>query len=515
MGLLKRRTIDSSIEEKILIGMIVSDSFCRDISKVISKDTFEVPFIAKVADWCKDYYKKYKQAPGIHISDIFEVEKEKIDEPDQKAIATLLSKLSESNQQEEFNEEYLKDRAFEHFRDRNLKQAIAKATNFSELGRTAEAEKIMESYKKSSLLTSGWEDPFDVDVMKNYFADQTSKKDIIFQFPGEIGKFIGPFQRNWLVGFLAPTKRGKSWWLIEMAIQAMLQRKKVIFISLEMNSSRVFARMYNRLTSMSNETKDYIFPCFDCKKNQENNCYKPIRTNNTKLLNPEGGKPQYSRELQYQTCIACRGKKDFVPETWFTNVKKEKMKSSQAIKLMRSQVSHFGSSLKVKSYPAGSANLSKVMDDIHGLYDMDCFVPDLIVIDYADILAPEDSRMIGRERTDQTWQTLKRVGDELHCCVVSASQANRGSFDKKNVTQIDTSEDIRKIAHGDLWLAINQTPEEKRSSISRISKIAMRDEDFDQYSSVIVLQQLSLGQVLLDSDCAYQRFSNLSEELSL
>jgi replicative DNA helicase len=515
MGLLKRRTIDSSIEEKILTGMIVSDSFCRDISKIINKDTFSVPFIARVAVWCKDYHKRYKQAPGIHISDIFEIEKEKIDEPDQKAISTLLAKLSADHQSEEFNEEYLKDRAFEHFRERNLKQAITKASSLSELGRTSEAEKVMESYKRASILTSGWEDPFDIDVMKNYFADQTAKKDIIFQLPGEIGRFIGPFQRNWLVGFLAPTKRGKSWWLIELAIQAMLHRKKVIFISLEMNSSRVFGRMYNRLTSMSNETKDYIFPCFDCKKNQENNCNKSIRTNIVRLLNPEGEKPQYNREFGYRPCVVCRNKKDFVPETWFTNVKKEKMKFSQAVKLIRSQVSHFGSSLKIKSYPAGSTNLSRVMDDVHGLYDMDGFVPDLIVIDYADILAPEDARMIGRERTDQTWQTLKRVGDELHCCVASASQANRQSFDKKNVTQIDTSEDIRKIAHGDLWLAINQTPQEKRSSISRISKIAMRDEDFDQYASVIVLQQLALGQVLLDSCYDKERFIDWGEGISL
>ena len=98
MGLLRRRIIDSSIEEKILTGMIVSDSFCRDISKIIGKDSFSVPFIARVVTWCKDYHKKYKQAPGIHISDIFEIEKDKIDDSDQKAISKMLAKLSEDHQ---------------------------------------------------------------------------------------------------------------------------------------------------------------------------------------------------------------------------------------------------------------------------------------------------------------------------------------------------------------------------------------------------------------------------------
>ena len=143
--------------------------------------------------------------------------------------------------------------------------------------------------------------------------------------------------------------------------------------------------------------------------------------------------------------------------------------------------------------------MGRIRDDIASLEEMEGFVPDMIVIDYADILGAEDPRITGREAIDETWKNLKRMSDELHCCVVTASQANRASFEKNHVTQTNASEDIRKIAHGDLWCAINQTATEKRASVVRISKIAMRDGEFDQYETVMVLQQLATSQAILDS----------------
>ena len=68
------------------------------------------------------------------------------------------------------------------------------------------------------------------------------------------------------------------------------------------------------------------------------------------------------------------------------------------------------------------------------------------------------------------------------------------------VKQIHTSEDIRKIAHGDLWIALNQTPWEKKAGVIRFGVIAHRHKEFLETESVTVLQNLSQGQVLLDSE---------------
>ena len=504
MPLLRRRTVDTKTEEQILTGMVISDTFCRDIAKLIGKDTIETPYIARAIRWCQEYYYKYKEAPGAHITDIFEVEKENIDPAEAEAISALLTKLSEEYSTSEINDGYIKDRAIELIKTRALKQANAKQAAFIELGQLDEAEEVMATYRQVSIETSGWEDPFNPEVIKNHFIDEQSNKNSLFMLSGEIGKFIGPFERNCLIGILAPAKRGKTFWAIEFVLQAVFSRRKSILVSLEMNLPRIRKRIYNRLTSMSRETKDYIYPVFDCYKNQDNSCNKKERPIGMRLLDSDGGKPVYTIDLKYRACEACRGTKDFMPATWLTTTKVEKMKSRRAIKMLNSQAIHIGynsisgSNLRILAYPAFSANLKRVKNDIEKLADAG-FIAEATAIDYPDILAPEDARVVGRERIDQTWKTLKGMSDEMNCCIFAPSQANRGSFDKKNVVQTDISEDVRKIANSDKFLAINQTPQEKKASVTRISQIAARDSDFDQYSSVIVLQQLALGQICLDS----------------
>jgi hypothetical protein len=104
-----------------------------------------------------------------------------------------------------------------------------------------------------------------------------------------------------------------------------------------------------------------------------------------------------------------------------------------------------------------------------------------------------------------TWKTLKNLADSYNALVVTASQSNRASFDKKNVTQTDIADDIRKVAHVDGMIALNQMEEEKRRGIMRVSYIAGRDHSFDQRRSCVVLQQLDLGQTLLDSEFMRER----------
>lgn len=522
MSLLKRKTVDTKAEEKILTGMIISDVFCRDIGKLISKHTIETPYIATAVRWCQEYYNKYKEAPGIHIADIFEVEKEKLEVSDQQAIEAILTKLSEQYEGSGINEEYFKDEAFRLIESRELKYSSAQVSALIDLDRLEEAQEAYRSYKEISKGTSRWEDPFDPEVIRNYFADEQAGKNSLFQLPGAIGRFIGPFERNWLIGILAPSKRGKTFWAIEVALQAVFAKRKSILISLEMDFPRIKKRIFNRLTAKANETKDYVFPVFDCLKNQNGACNKAARSNRLRILDDDFQKPAYDKESKYRACAACKGTKEFIPSTWFTTNKIEKMNIRKATKLLEAQALQlgynklFGSNFRILSYPAFSANLQRVKGDILHLAD-NGFIPDVISIDYPDILAPEDTRISGRERIDQTWKTLKGLTDELHSCTFAPSQANRGSFDKKNVTQTDTSEDIRKIANGDLWLAINQTPQEKKASITRISKIAARDSEFDQYESVIVLQQLALGQICLDSylDRATQVVENIYEDFSV
>jgi replicative DNA helicase len=137
------------------------------------------------------------------------------------------------------------------------------------------------------------------------------------------------------------------------------------------------------------------------------------------------------------------------------------------------------------------------------------FLPDVVVVDYADILRPEDARLEGRERIAETWMMLKNLAQTRHCLSVTASQTTRDAIDKKNLTQKDTPEDIRKNAIADVIIPLNQTQREKRMSYLRVGLMVHRHREVDEFQQIHVLQQLKLGQPLLDSE--YVRTGGYSE----
>ena len=55
------------------------------------------------------------------------------------------------------------------------------------------------------------------------------------------------------------------------------------------------------------------------------------------------------------------------------------------------------------------------------------WVPDVIVLDYADLLALP-SGMEKREGIDETWRRLRRLSQDFHCCVVTATQGDAASY---------------------------------------------------------------------------------------
>lgn len=482
--------------------MITSTKFCREIEKSYKKEYLLTTHAQIIAKWSIDYFRKYKEAPFKKIQDIYYLEKQNLKEADGEIISAFLSRLStQVEQNESFNDEYILDEGKKYFKKRSLSITVDNIKALLELNKIADAEKEIQKYREIAAKSSGWVDPFLEKEVISYFQDEKDKSHQLFKMPGALGKLIGYFERGQLFSVFAPIKRGKSFWLQEVAIQATLDGMKTIFISLEMGTHSVKRRIYKRLTAKSDQTKEFVYPCFDCLKNQENSCRKLIRENNIRLLEETGDKPEYDEKSNYRPCIKCRGSKDFVVGSWFTTISRDKMRSGETVKTIKGLRNlMLKSNFRFQSYPAFSANLSQIKSDIEELESTVGFIPDVIVIDYPDILAPEDSRIIGRERIDETWKALKNLASTRHCFVMVASQTNRGSFDKRNVVQTDASEDIRKFAHIDGGIALNQLPGEKREGIIRVALIAERDGEFDQFKSCLVLQQLELGQTCLDSE---------------
>jgi replicative DNA helicase len=508
-----RRRIDNDIEQKIITGIITSDSFCRQLIPIIKKEYFSVESAAIVFDWCKKYFHSYGAAPKQYIEDVYKESKDNFNEDQQEILNTFLTNISKQYEQNtSFNVDYILDQATRYMRKQALELTTDKVRKLLDSGRIDKAEQEISGYKKVMKDLSEWVNPLDPVFIRDVIYSEMENEDRLFTFPGALGRMAGWFERGTLVAVLAPMKRGKSFMLQEMAIHGILNRKRVVFISLEMRSKRIGRRIIKRITARKDTDGDFPFPCFDCKKNQDGTCTKKERTNKVKLLDENEKKPKFDKNLKYRPCTECRGDFTFSVATWFTLKHKDKMTVKGAVGKARGLKSMYGDNFRMVSYPSYAANLSDIRNSIQKLEFAENFIPDIIIVDYADILKPEDGRLTDRrERLDETWKMLKNLADERACLVITASQSTRKSIDKRSVSQTDVAEDIRKLAHVDMMFALNQTAEEKREGVMRVGVLAHREDEFDLGTECIILQQRALGQTLLDSEILYSNEKTTEE----
>jgi replicative DNA helicase len=92
---------------------------------------------------------------------------------------------------------------------------------------------------------------------------------------------------------------------------------------------------------------------------------------------------------------------------------------------------------------------------------------DLVIVDYADLMAPERKFKEKRFELAELYASLRRLGNEFKCAVWTASQSTRQSIGKSKIGLIDFAEDIQKAAIADLVIGLCQTPEEETEGIMR------------------------------------------------
>lgn len=501
MNRVKHHTIDIRPEKELLIILIVSNKACQELLQKINLNVLQVDYVKKIIEWIKSYFEKYNKSPGIHIKDIYKAEKENLDKNISNLIEIFLLELSKEYEEwETFNEDYFIDKAIEYIDERNLIYLFEKGKALVETDQRDKAKQLITNFTKIAKQTSKWVNPFDEHEINNAMDYEN---EILFKFPGALGDLMGPLLRGYFIAFLAPIKRGKTWMLLELAILGLLNRCKVIFISLEMSKERMERRFYKRLASVMNKKGLVRYPAFDCLNNQDDSCDMKERTNKIRLLNKDDELPEYSDELEYRPCSYCRKRypKKYIQRFWYVSEERDPFDLTHIRKTIKSFKTTFKSSnLRLICYRKFTANLSQISQDINMLEYTENFIPDVIIIDYADILAPEYKYDDTRRIIDETWMTLGGMAEDKKCLLATVSQTGKQSWEAKNVKAKDVSEDYRKLAHVDIGLTLSQKPSEKRQGIMRIGICAHRDEDFNEYNQVVVLQQLNAGQPLIDSE---------------
>lgn len=129
-----------------------------------------------------------------------------------------------------------------------------------------------------------------------------------------------------------------------------------------------------------------------------------------------------------------------------------------------------GARLIIKEYPMKSASVQTIKSHLSRLKLKD-IVPDLIIIDYGDLLRnieQQSSRDEKRHGLEAIWQDLKALAQTLMRPVVTATQTNRSGYQADLITPDQVSEDFSKIMTSDIVITAARNMEQKAAGIGKM-----------------------------------------------
>lgn len=260
----------------------------------------------------------------------------------------------------------------------------------------------------------------------------------------------------------------------------------------------------------------FFIPEKDCIHNQLDSCDKNIRecdfgaleglnlTENTlrKEITKDVLIQQLKDNLDYKPCHNCSAYKR---HNWGTVWLKEiNVGSALTVKEAKNKFEQFfikkKKNFKLSTHANGTLSLEEIKSILAAWEKNDNFVPDVVIIDYADILI-SDRKVEFRHMQNEIWKGMRGLSQEKHCLVVTASQTDSGSYETDTIRLKNFSEDKRKYSHVTAMYGLNQdrSGREKKLGILRINELVVREADFDSNNHVTVLQSLRIGRPFLTS----------------
>jgi replicative DNA helicase len=134
-----------------------------------------------------------------------------------------------------------------------------------------------------------------------------------------------------------------------------------------------------------------------------------------------------------------------------------------------------GGNVLVKSWPTRCCNYSMMSAHLSRAIALG-FKPDVVLVDYGDIMKPE--RRLGETRHEIAgcFEDLRKMAGEFNVPVWSATQLNRGAMNKATPDMADMAESYEKVQIADAIIGIGRTPEEAQNKTCRFIAMGLRDE---------------------------------------
>jgi replicative DNA helicase len=140
---------------------------------------------------------------------------------------------------------------------------------------------------------------------------------------------------------------------------------------------------------------------------------------------------------------------------------------------VQKKIDQLKGNLYVKYYPTRSATVQTLNAHLKQL-EMQSIKPDMVIVDYADIVKPIGTFREKRHSIGDNYERLRELAGEFEIPVWTASQANRSALEEDVIDASKVSEDYSKVMTSDFVMSISRKVEDKISNTARCHVIKNR-----------------------------------------
>jgi replicative DNA helicase len=272
-------------------------------------------------------------------------------------------------------------------------------------------------------------------------------------------------ERKTLSFLIAAAKKGKSWWLTAVGKGGLQYHHSVLHLTLELSEEKTARR--------------YIQSIFSLTKEQ------------TELVRV----PYFVKDSAGSVCFS------------FEEFQRDAVLTKRKELHTRLQAMSSYPPLIIKEFPTSAFSTEQLSLYLDSLKREKGFTPDLLVIDYADLMKLDAQAL--RIDTGRLYRELRGIAVSRNIAMVTATQGNRESEFVKVVAATNVAEDWSKIGTADTVLTYSQTLQERALGLARIFVSNARDTE-DKYL-VLISQSYIIGQFCLSSTLMTAELANQLE----
>ena len=389
-----------------LLFLIKSDKeFFHEIVHIVKPSYFESPLHENIYKAIVSHEEEYRQLPTEDMI-LESIKKLKSDDEHISDYRDELRSIDDVDIQSITNRDYYLDLIEQFAKQQAVKDAFLSGLVHLKKGNIGLiAEEMKQALSISRNVDLGMD--YQKDFMSRWNNQESDTGQKIATGLYSLDSVLdGGLGRKELAMVVAPPGTGKSLFLTHLGTMGLLQGLNVLHISLEMSEDRVARRYDSNLTSITQSKLD----------ESKDEAHKRIEKLFTEIEQEKGSKPN----------------------------------------------------LKIKEFPTGQLNAHGLRAYISQIQNFEDFTPDLIILDYLELMRPIVNGMAEYQAQEKIAQELRGVASEYGLLLWTATQTNREGRKVPLISDTELADAYGKTRTCDLALSINQTSEEFDNGQARL-----------------------------------------------